>query len=44
MNQVPVYSEKLRLHAAEAGGIYGFGGACVSEKLKLHAAEAGGIF
>jgi len=38
-------SEKLRLHAAEAGGILlrivALG---ISEKLRLHAAEAGGIF
>jgi hypothetical protein len=35
-------SEKLRLHAAEAGGVW-FVERLDSEKLKLHAAEAGGV-
>jgi hypothetical protein len=37
-------SEKLKLHAAKAGGIYLIWPYWCSKKLKLHAAEAGGIF
>ena len=36
-------SEKLKLHAAKAGGIQVLLGLSASEKLKLHAAKAGGI-
>jgi len=42
MRLCPVRSEKLKLHAAKAGGIL-LGAVFGSEKLKLHAAEAGGI-
>jgi len=36
-------SGKLKLHAAEAGGVSGVFGYGGSGKLKLHAAEAGGV-